>query len=190
MRHTHATLFMHSRVRLSPSVAALILCLCLQLSGCSQSRPHYFADLPSPTPPTPPTLTPSPALFRPIPAQVIPDSSIDAHIPHNVTPADRKIVVQVMKMLPPRLRQYVTWLRVGKRASQDYNSLPNHGLVVIFDKSDDNKQDQALDARDLPGLCVLYYDGKVQPHSNVIYDSVLDRYLTAVIPSCSPLDNS
>jgi hypothetical protein len=81
-----------------------------------------------------------------------------------------------MEVLPPKFRQYVAWFHVPS-GKLGYTRLPDSGLVVLFDKSDD-KQDQS--DRLSGGHYVLYFDGKVQPDSNVIFDYNLDSYLTVV----------
>ncbi len=122
-------------------------------------------------------LTLQPRKFlRAIPADSIPNSLIDAHIPPNTDPADRKIVREVMAALPPAKRQYIVWLHVPP-LKYGYQELPNHGLVIM---EYDNPDVHISDADNLPGLYVLYFDGKVQLDANVIYDSILDSYLQVV----------
>lgn len=172
---------------LMPSFRSLLLLFllgfcALVIAGCSAAHRQSASMQPSvaTTPFLVVTTAPRPRrqLFRPIAADAIPNSQIDAHIPRNTNPADRKIVKQVMLMLPPRLRQYVTWLHVPPRNSSDYTSLPNHGLVVVFDDPLDNRHQD--ESSDLPGLYVLFFGGTVQPDTNSIYDAGLDSYLTPV----------
>jgi hypothetical protein len=166
----------YTRFRLWFSLAfcSLVCTACFGMQGQDASA------TPSPSVSAPPTaaLAHSPPM-RPVPANSISDAQVDAHIPRNASQADRKTVKAVMLMLPQRLRQYVTWFHVPARRGTDYDSLPNHGLVVVFDgpQVENGPQDHSSD---LPGLYVLYYDGRVQPNSHVIYDARLDSYLTPV----------
>ena len=116
---------------------------------------------------------------RVIPGASIPDDTIDAHIPAGTSVADREIIRKAMLALPRKKRQDVIWLRVPP-GKPGFEELPNHGLVVMYCES-------CPLGKNLPGLYVLYYDGKSQPDSNLIYDSALDRYLT-VVPTGLQLD--
>jgi len=177
----------------NPRVWIGILLLAVCLFNCSgkqegqdasgQSTPDLTVHLTiSPTP-----MPPIPSVSRPLPGKSIADDEIDAHIPRSVDPADRKIIKEVMQMLPPRLRQYVLWLRVPPRKGPDYDSLPNHGLVVTFEGENGGSPGQETNAWQLPGLCILYSDGKVQPDAHVIYGYGLDSYVVPVPEGCSPL---
>lgn len=121
-------------------VALALLIAACSLSCSSKHEEQVAHDFSTPdltieatSSPTPLPLIPE--VFRPLPGRSIADDQIDAHVPRNIAPADRKIIKEVMQMLPPRLRQYVVWLRVPPRRGQDYDSLPNHGLVVEFENS-------------------------------------------------------
>lgn len=144
----------------------------LDVSGASGSPPPVASPSGSSAPAHSPPI-------RPVPSRSISDAQVDSHIPRITNASDHKIVKAVMSTLPPRLRQYVTWFHVPARKGPDYDSLPDHGLVVIFDNppTAEGRQDRESD---LPGLYVLYYDGRVRPDSNVIYDARLDSYLTPV----------
>ncbi len=88
--------------------------------------------------------------------------------------ADQVIINQVMAMLPTRLHSQVQWVHVHQPLKPGYSRLPNHGLVVT-----------------LGSQYVLYFDGALQPHSNVIYEPSLSSYLTVVTHGwewyyCSP----
>jgi hypothetical protein len=100
-------------------------------------------------------------IHTPFPATLIANARIDAHIPRGINPADRKIIREVMAMLPPTKRAHIEWFRLPP-GKPGYEELPNRGLVVLY------------------GQYVLYFDGRVQPDSNVIYIRGLDRYLTVV----------
>jgi hypothetical protein len=119
---------------------------------------------------------PGEVLFKAIPAASIPNNRIDAHIPPNTDPVDRKIVREVMAALPPTMRQFIVWFHVPA-GKPGYEELPNHGLMVQYYDSPDSRVNSV---KDLPGLYVLYFDGKVQLDANIIYESGLDHYLVVV----------
>jgi len=79
-----------------------------------------------------------------------------------------------MTMLPAAKRANILWFRVHP-GREGYERLPNHGLVVEYVAG-------AAGAGPLPleGHLVLYFDGRVQPDSNLIFSRYLDRYLTVV----------
>lgn len=108
-----------------------------------------------------------------IPGASIPDNAIVAHIPADTSVADREIIRRVMLALPPRRRQDVIWLRVPP-GKPGFEELPNHGLVVMYCENCPVGEDLS------GGSYVLYFDGKAQPDSNLIYASSLDKYLTVV----------
>ena len=110
--------------------------------------------------------------FRAISGDSIPDKSIVAHIPPATSFIDREVIRRVMAALPPRLRQDLIWLHVPP-GKPGYKDLPNKGLIVMY-------CDKCPEGSGLPGLFVLYFDGKVQLDSNLIYESHLDGYLTVV----------
>jgi hypothetical protein len=139
--------------------------------GCSRSSNSSPTASPSPT--VEPSPIPSPERFsRVISGASIPDKAIVAHIPADTSVADREIIRRAMLALPPKKRQDVIWLRVPSGKPR-FESLPNHGLVVMYCEN-------CPEGENLPGLYVLYFDGKAQPDSNLIYDSSLDSYLTVV----------
>jgi hypothetical protein len=120
-----------------------------------------------------------PPVFQPLPGATIADDQIETHIPRNTDPSDRKMIKEVMLMLPPRLRQYIVWLHVPEKIVRErpaVEKLPNHNLLITLDMRDDNKQDSSKDP--VGGCCVLYFDGQVQPHSNLTYEPFLDSFLT------------
>ena len=116
---------------------------------------------------------------RVIPGASISDDTIDAHIPTGTSVADREIIRKAMLALPHSKRQDIIWLRVPP-GKQGFEELPNHGLVVMY-------CEDCPVGGNLPGLYVLYFDGKAQPDTNLIYDSALDKYLT-VVPTGLQMD--
>jgi hypothetical protein len=88
--------------------------------------------------------------------------------------ADRAIIDQVKSVVPPPASEHVAWFRVSP-GEQGYDLLPDHGLVVVYDKQ--GEQD-AL-AGNHP-VYVLYYAGEVHLDSNVVYKAASDRYLNGV----------
>jgi len=137
----------------------------LLLSACqhsTQSVPQAITTT-SPTPlPTVSlleTFTSSLVTISPSPFRPSPPPSIRPIPPSH---ADQVVISEVMQMLPPRLHSQVHWFHISP-GKVGYNHLPNHGLVVT-----------------LGPQYVLYFDGAVQPHSNLIYDPNLDPYLVIV----------
>jgi hypothetical protein len=176
------------KYRSAADAAVIVAILASILASCHNLRQSWAAaSTPgTTTSPFPHEAQPTRRVFRPISAVSIPDASIDAHIPRNAEPTDRRIVRDVMTMLPSRLRQFIVWFHVPP-GKPGYESLPNHGLIVMLYKTGD-KPDLSANP---DGSYVLYFDGRVQPHSNLIYESSLDSYLT-VVPNdwqwsfCSP----
>jgi len=86
-----------------------------------------------------------------------------------------------MAILPADKRQNIVWFRVPP-GRPGYEELPNHGLVVEYnaDMAVDLKRNLSLP---FDGYYVLYYDGRVQPDSSLIFSRYLNRYLTVASSS-------
>ena len=131
-----------------------------------------------------PSTTPKviwPKVFRVIPAPRIPDSAIDSHIPSGTNNADRDIVHAVMVALPPSIRQNIMW--VHSPGGAEYWKLPNRDLVMVY--CSDCSRDHYTNASQLPGLYVLFVDGKVDLDSNLTFNLQLDRHFFPVPSSFS-----
>lgn len=156
-------------------VAAVSLLLC---SDCSRQSRSVSPATPSLTPIVLPTLPPVSDVDAPIAAVSISDDQIDAHIPAGVPSKDRLVIRKVMAMLPADKRANIVWFRI-QPGRPGYEILPNHGLVVEY-----NADVAGAEKRGLPlpfdGRYVLYFHGRIQPDSNMIFDRYLDRYLTPV----------
>jgi hypothetical protein len=147
----------------------------LLLLGCGQSADSSATAAHSPAVSSTATPLADVAGFRVIPADSIPNSAIDAHIPRGADVADRKFVRAVMKVLMPSRRQYVVWMHVPP-GKYGYDNLPNHGLMVMYCGRCPIVNDRS--ASDFYGNYVLYFDGKVQPDSNANSGGPgLDKYL-------------
>jgi len=170
-------------LKLSAVQLARNLACCLASSiivGCNiSSKPSPIAT-PTDTSPRAMETESNPSaklqLFRPIPGDSISTARIDAHIPKTTSPSDRQIVKEVMAVLPARDRQYIEWFHAPP-GKPDYKMLPNHGLIVVFNKPRDKQEEST----DLSGLPVLFYNGHVQPHSYKVYISTAYIYLYPVM---------
>lgn len=158
-------------------VATVCLVVC---SDCSrQSRSVSPVTLRLPVPFVPQTLAPLSGITTPIPAVSIPDDQVDAHIPAGVPRDDRIVIRKVMAMLPADERAGIVWFRVPAGRS-GYEELPNHGLVVEYIAGVADYRKRVGVPMNFDSGYVLYFDGRVQPDSNVIFSRHLDRYLTPV----------
>jgi len=139
-----------------------VWCLTLALAACQhaiQSSPNVAAT-------TSPTPLPTVSLLETFASSLVtvaPSPAEPSVSPIPPSHTDQVIINEVMEMLPPRLHSQVHWIHVLPGKQLGYSRLPNHGLVVT-----------------LGTQYVLYFDGALQPHSNVIYDPNLDSYLTVV----------
>jgi hypothetical protein len=124
--------------------------------------------------------TAPPRLYRPIPAISISDTAIDAHIPPDTDPADRKIVARVMAVLPAKWRQFIAWFHVSPSLG-GYDELPNHGLMVVFNPPE-NPGSQNTSPTILGADYVLFFDNKVQPKSQRVYGLGFDHLVTVMDP--------
>lgn len=94
--------------------------------------------------------------------------------PIELSRVDRAIVDRVKSEVPPAARKHVAWFRVTP-GQPGYNLLPDHGLVVVYDKQG---EEDAL-AGNRP-VYVLYYAGEVHVDSNVVFKAASNRYLSGV----------
>ena len=152
---------------------------CLLSGGCGSSQSSSAGAADSPTASSAST-PPSSNLegSRILPGSSIPNDAIDAHIPHSTSPADRKIIRDVLVALPPGQRQYIVWMRVPP-GEYGYDLLPNHGLLVMYCGRCPIVKERT--SADFMGNFVLYYSGKVHTDSNANYGGPgVDKYLIAV----------